>query len=622
MTNVDRLSGISDGLGRKAPVRVATTANITLSGLQTIDGITVAEDDRVLVKSQTTSSQNGIYNASTGTWTRALDFDGSRDVVTGTSVLVASGSSNALTEWVVTASDPITIDTTSLTFGQTTIPTTFNGATSIEADVASATTTDIGAASSMKVRVTGTTTVVSFGTTINVLRLVRFADILTLTHNGTSLILPGAANITTAAGDTAIFASDASGNWRCYDYERASGAPSVPGQGLTEVTVASATTTNIGTAASDRVLISGTTTITSLGTSVNKIRFVRFSGILTLTHNATTLILPGAANITTANGDTAVFSSDGSGNWRCYSYQRATGGSVVSSSIPSDTITLAMIRDESNGGISAGMKTLLGIPSAFGLYAGCNAGSYDSSHMYFNPGTFANSSGDGFYAFNSPVQVSTGTTGINVGVPVDGSFSTLIGGVAEGGPPTSPTDLNFYAYSRNSDNAVAIMASSFTTYGGVAPYTPSGWTLQRKMHFNCIYATGRGSNWNGIPDFFQEIDNSKTILTGADSSSNFRILNAGSSTSFALVSASTFFGDAARQVVLFAKVTSSGTAGTAYLRVPGVGSGFEVGEVSSTGIAYHFVPYKLDSSRNVEYKVTGGALLSLYACAYTFDEPT
>ena len=66
----------NSGLAIKTPVRVATTANITLSGTQTIEGVTVAADDRVLAKDQTTGSQNGVYKVSTGSWTRATDFDG------------------------------------------------------------------------------------------------------------------------------------------------------------------------------------------------------------------------------------------------------------------------------------------------------------------------------------------------------------------------------------------------------------------------------------------------------------------------------------------------------------------------------------------------------------------
>jgi len=94
------------------------------------------------------------------------------------------------------------------------------------ADVASATTTDIGAASSRNVRITGTVTITGLGTAdAGTFRRVRFAAALTLTHNGTSLILPGAANITTAANDTATFISLGSGNWICISYKRATGLP-------------------------------------------------------------------------------------------------------------------------------------------------------------------------------------------------------------------------------------------------------------------------------------------------------------------------------------------------------------------------------------------------------------
>lgn len=96
---------------------------------------------------------------------------------------------------------------------------------------------------------------------------------------------------------------------------------------LKEITVAAAATSNIGAIHGAKILISGSgQTITSLGTSsssIDKRRFVRFDGINTLTNNATSLILPGGANITTAAGDTAIFLQDASGNWRCYVYQRS-----------------------------------------------------------------------------------------------------------------------------------------------------------------------------------------------------------------------------------------------------------------------------------------------------------
>ena len=93
-------------------------------------------------------------------------------------------------------------------------------------NVASASTTNIGAATGEYVHVTGTTTVTAFDTVqAGAERTVVFDGILTLTHNATSLILPTAANIMTAAGDSALFRSEGAGNWRCIDYVRADGTP-------------------------------------------------------------------------------------------------------------------------------------------------------------------------------------------------------------------------------------------------------------------------------------------------------------------------------------------------------------------------------------------------------------
>jgi hypothetical protein len=94
----------------------------------------------------------------------------------------------------------------------------------------------------------------------------------------------------------------------------------------TEGTIASATTTDLGTVTTSNIIsITGTTTITSFGSSAsttNPLYFVRFTGILTLTHNGTSLILPAGANITTAAGDAAILKYEGSGNWRCLNFNK------------------------------------------------------------------------------------------------------------------------------------------------------------------------------------------------------------------------------------------------------------------------------------------------------------
>lgn len=108
------LDGLSTSVAVKAPCVTVTTANITLSGLQTISGHTTVADDRVLVKNQTTQSQNGIYAASTGQWQRTKDFDGNRDVVYGTLVPVANDGTYLF--YRVTSANPIVIGTTAITF--------------------------------------------------------------------------------------------------------------------------------------------------------------------------------------------------------------------------------------------------------------------------------------------------------------------------------------------------------------------------------------------------------------------------------------------------------------------------------------------------------------------------
>jgi phage-related tail fiber protein len=108
------------GLDVKDSVRVATTANITLSGTQTIDGITLVAGDRVLVKDQSTASQNGIYDVAAGAWSRSDDADNTPggEVTSGMFTFVEEGSANADAGFVLQTTGTITLDTTALTFVQ------------------------------------------------------------------------------------------------------------------------------------------------------------------------------------------------------------------------------------------------------------------------------------------------------------------------------------------------------------------------------------------------------------------------------------------------------------------------------------------------------------------------
>lgn len=113
-------------------------------------------------------------------------------------------------------------------------------------------------------------------------------------------------------------------------------------------TIASATTTDLGTIAATVVSVTGTTTITSFGAAPNLKRTVSFAGALTLTHNATVLVLPDAVNIITAPGDYAEFISDGAGSWSCTNYQRATSPTAVPD---------VLIEDQKTSGTAGGTFT-------------------------------------------------------------------------------------------------------------------------------------------------------------------------------------------------------------------------------------------------------------------------
>ncbi|PWJ93515.1 uncharacterized protein DUF2793 [Mesorhizobium loti] len=258
------VDGKVTGLSWKQAVRAATTVAGTLASSfengDAIDGVTLATGDRILIKNQSSASENGIYtvNAS-GAPTRATDADAGAELVNA-SVYVSEGTTLADTQWTCTTNAPITVGSTSLAFAQAGIG-GFTAASTTEvltgtdtskgvtadalaalwekgADVASATTTALGEGGFF--HITGTTTITDIDwATAKDGRVawVIFDGILTLTHNATTLKLPGGANITTAAGDRACFAQDASDNVICLYYTRADGTAVVSGAATGKQTI-------------------------------------------------------------------------------------------------------------------------------------------------------------------------------------------------------------------------------------------------------------------------------------------------------------------------------------------------------------------------------------------------
>lgn len=127
-----QLQGVLNGTDWKQSVRCASTANVgTISGLLTLDGITVVAADRVLLKNQTTASQNGIWAAASGAWTRATDADDGTKITPGLSVMVEEGTVNADSQWRLTTDGAVVVGTTSLVFAQIGAGTTYTQGTGI-----------------------------------------------------------------------------------------------------------------------------------------------------------------------------------------------------------------------------------------------------------------------------------------------------------------------------------------------------------------------------------------------------------------------------------------------------------------------------------------------------------
>jgi len=125
--NKSYVDGVAQGLDVKDSVKVATTANITLSGTQTIDGVAVSADERVLVKEQSTASQNGLYLCKASTWTRTDDLPTGANAA-GAFVFVEQGTVNSENGFTCTSdTGSAVVGTNNLVFGQ------FSGAGQISA---------------------------------------------------------------------------------------------------------------------------------------------------------------------------------------------------------------------------------------------------------------------------------------------------------------------------------------------------------------------------------------------------------------------------------------------------------------------------------------------------------
>ena len=130
VVNKTYLDYFAAGLSWKQPVLCATTTNITLSGLQACDGVTPAAGDRVLVKSQSTASQNGIYLASATAWSRSPDADTWNELISAIT-FIETGSTLTGTAWYCTAQPGGTLGTTAVNWSNFSVAASYSAGTGL-----------------------------------------------------------------------------------------------------------------------------------------------------------------------------------------------------------------------------------------------------------------------------------------------------------------------------------------------------------------------------------------------------------------------------------------------------------------------------------------------------------
>ena len=350
------VDSVAQGLNPKASCQVATTANITLSGLQAIDGYTTLAGDRVLVKNQTTSSQNGIYLASASAWTRATDMDVWAEVAGAYTVILNGGQAD--TGWVCNASTTGTIGTTAMPWVQFSGSATYYAGTglTLASNTFSITNTGVTAASYGSASQTLTATVnaqgqlTSLAATSIAIANTQVSGLGTMsTQSSSSVSITGGAIDGTTLGATT--ASTVRGT-TITATTQFTGA----GTGLT----GTATSLNIGGNAATATTASATTTaVTFNNAGAGGVSGSTFNGATALTVSYNTIGAPS----TTGSGASGTWAIGISGNaatvtngvYTTGSYSNPTWITSISGSIVSGAVSTATTATNIAGGTAGAL---------------------------------------------------------------------------------------------------------------------------------------------------------------------------------------------------------------------------------------------------------------------------
>jgi len=288
------------------------------------------------------------------------------------------------------------------------------------------------------------------------------------------------------------------------EWYNTSGATWIPygGEQIAEVSVASATTTSIGAAASTNVLITGTTTITAFDTvQAGIVRKVRFNGVLTLTYNATTLILPTTASINTAANDCAEFESLGSGNWICRQYQKANGTGLIASStqqiqpisasVAASALTIsasALALDFRSATLTSGaVTTVSGTPANLVISSGSTLGTVNATQSRIV-----------VLALNNAGNIELAA--VNIAGGNDLSETGLISTTAEGGAGAADSASTVYSTTARTSVAYRVIGYIESTQATAGTWATAPSTIQGQggQALAAMSSLGYGQTWQNV----------------------------------------------------------------------------------------------------------------------------
>lgn len=240
----------------------------------------------------------------------------------------------------------------------------------------------------------------------------------------------------------------------------------------------------------------------------------------------------------------------------------------------------------------------------FRALSGLDPEKMSTNMLRIYPGSLANSDGTDYFETAAAIDINLATTGVNA---------------LDTGVVTNNTDYFVYMIANNTTRVLAAVVSQALFYGDVI--VPAGYSLVRKLPWGFVYRTA----WDGIPDFHLAYwPKPLTTYTVAESGSPYVSLSNGTATTFTDVNMSNWCPDNARLIRVQCKVDSVGSAGSAYVRSLGAATvGLLVGASNPTaGIdSVMTLDIRVTSTLQLQYKVTGGARLTITNLGYSHTEP-